>query len=362
MSDEKTKKAKGIRLSNKHAFIALAIALSVMLVVLIAVLVSTLPDNPLAPEAAVTQAGVDPVLTLSGPGSGDAPVFDRPLGVAFGENGRVYVSDTGNNRVCAFDSQGVFLFEFGGFGVAKPLQGIQSTWDPGELNFPAGIDVGPDGNVYVADFRNDQVQVFTADGEFVRAFPDPQSPVGKGSSGQDGTGVAATDVEVDGDLVYVTDQYQVIVFTTEGEFVEQFGKPGVEVGSMDHPNGLAVAQDGTLYVADSNHNRVMAFDSEREVIWTLGDPQGFSAEQSEAVLELPRGLAVDDEGNILVVDTFNFSVVRVSPDGVVLDTFGERGTEAGQFNFPNDVDVQGELLLVADKENDRVQVVRVVNK
>jgi tripartite motif-containing protein 71 len=362
VSENTAKKPAGFRLTNRHAFIGLAIALAVMLSVLIAVLISTLPDGALSPDASSVQAGVEPVMMLAGPGTGENPLFERPLGIAFGESGAIYVSDTGNNRICVFDDRGQFQFEFGGFGVAKPLQGIESTWDPGELNFPAGIDVGPDGKVYVADFRNDQVQVFTADGQFIRAFPDAQSSVGKGSSGQDGTGIAATDVEVAGDLVYVTDQYQVFVFTTEGEYVEQFGKPGSGEGDLDHPNGLAVAQDGTVYVADSNHNRVIAFDSEREVVWVLGGPQGMSNAASDAPLGLPRGLAVDAEGNILVVDTFEFSIVRVSPEGDVMDTFGERGTEAGQFNFPNDVDSQGDLLLVADKENDRVQVVRVVEE
>ena len=53
-----------------------------------------------------TRAGIEPVFSIVGPGKGAAPYFKRPMGAAFGLDGRIYVSDTGNNRVCVFNRDG----------------------------------------------------------------------------------------------------------------------------------------------------------------------------------------------------------------------------------------------------------------
>ncbi|GAB4276376.1 MAG: SBBP repeat-containing protein [Coriobacteriia bacterium] len=356
--------AKRKGLTPRKAFMVVAIFLAVLLVALLVYILLLMSDKSLLDvfEGGDRPPGVKPLFAIEGPGTGDHPTFDRPLGVAYGPDGRIYVADTGNNRVCVFDGDGEFLFEFGGFGVLKPAPGVQPTWDAGEFNFPAGIDCDEAGNVYVADFHNDQIQMFDADGEFIRAFPSAFEPVGLGSSGEGGKGIAVTDVAARAGYVYATDRYQVFVFTTEGEFVRQFGKPGNGPGDLDHPNGIAVGEDGTIYVSDSNHNRVSAFTQEGEPIWNLGRiPEGMQ-DTAEREFGLPRGLAVMDDGNVLVVDAFDFVLVRVSPDGKILSSHGERGVELGQFNFPNDVDVSGDRVVVADKENDRVQVLELVEE
>jgi DNA-binding beta-propeller fold protein YncE len=282
------------------------------------------------------------------------------MGVAVDKRNRIYVTDTGNNRVCVFDSSGRFLFEFGGFGIAKPAGG-KSTYQPGSLNFPVGIDVDDDGNVYVASFRNDSIEMFDGDGKPLRRFPDPLAVTGNGGSGQDGLGIAVTDVEVFGDRVYATDAYQILVFSTEGELLDQWGKPGAGEGDLDHPNGLAVAADGTVYVADSNHARVTAFSPEGVVLWQVGQiPAGIS-DHTDRDLELPRGLTVLADDSVLVVDAFGFELVRIARDGRILAKYGERGVDPGQMNFANDVERLRSYVVIADKENGRTQLVRLVD-
>lgn len=341
-------------------FLGLAVLLAIVLVALLLYLVLFLGPDGLVKSGGDVTAGIRPILVIDGPGTGGNPRFSRPLGAAFGPDGRIYVADTGNDRVCIFDATGGFVSEFGGKGIAKPLPGAKATWDPGEMNFPAGIDVDENGEVYVADFRNDQVQVFDADGGFLRRFPDPLSRVGKGSSGQDGLGIAATDVAVHDGRVYITDQFQVFVFTTQGEYVTQFGRPGTMPGDLDRPNGVAVARDGTLLVADSNNNRVQAFTPDLEPLWTTGSPVSDLNSESDNEFGLPRGITVNDRGEVLVVDSFEFEIVRMNLQGDIESRHGELGTAPGQFNFPNSVDNLGRRLLVADKENDRVQVLELV--
>lgn len=360
-------------LTPRQAFTLLAVALALMLIALIIYLLLTLSPKSFSAKGGTAIAGIKPVLVIEGPGTGKRPRFDRPMGAAFGRDGRIYVADTGNNRVCVFDKRGTFLFEFGGFGVGKPLAGIKPTWKEGLMNFPVGIDVDDRGRVYVADFRNDQVQVFDTRGKFLAVFPDRMAPTGRGSSGQDGGGIAVTDVAAGGDRVYATDTFQIFEFTIDGKLVGQFGKPGAGSGDLDHPNGVAATPDGTVYVSDSNHNRVTAFNEKGKALWNVGAPVGMTdpakaatevtrTATPEETLGLPRGLTVLDDGSLIVADAFDFQLVHISPTGRIMGRYGQRGVRPAEINFANDVDSLGDLLLVADKENNRVQVVELVRK
>jgi DNA-binding beta-propeller fold protein YncE len=301
-----------------------------------------------------TVAGLTPVLVIEGPGRGDEPAFARPMDAAFAPNGRIYVVDTENDRVVVFSQNGRFLFTFGGFGLTKPLPGYDATWEEGLMNSPLGIEVDENGDIYVADFRNDQIQVFDDRGRFLRRFPDPTRVVGRGGSGQDGTGIAVTDVALWGDLVYALDSYQVVVFTKDGEFVRQFGRPGSAPGELGRPNGIAIMPDSTVLVADSNNSRVQAFTLDGVFKWETGARGGTPYE-----FGLPRGITVIDEDTVAVVDAFTFSVVLLSAEGEPKRSVGIRGVLPAQLNFPNGIDAEGDLLLIADKENDRVQLLRL---
>jgi sugar lactone lactonase YvrE len=353
---------RGLYLTPRQAFIGLAVVLVIALFALLAYLLFLLQPRGLGQRGGSAADGIQPLFTIQGPGTGKQPTFDRPLGVAFGAGGHIYISDTGNNRICEFDGNGGFIKEWGGFGVAKPASGGVFSWKPGRLNFPDGIATDENGDVYVADFRNDCIEVFDKDGKWLRRFPEPTKPVGKGSSGQDGRGIAVTAVAVKAGKVYATDTYQVFVFTTAGKLVRQFGMPGRQAGDLDHPNGIAVGDDGTIYVSDSNHARVIAFTPDGKAKWNVGRIPASMNDTSPAAFELPRGLAVMPGGDIVAVDVFAFDLVRMSPAGKVVTSYGARGVDPGQFNFPNAVSVVGSTLAVADKENNRIQVLRLVGK
>lgn len=303
--------------------------------------------------------GLIPEFSMYGPGRGDMPTFSNPMGAAWSRDGRrIYVADTDNNRIVVFDSKGRYLSEFGGFGVAKPLPGAEATWDPGELNYPTDVAVGEDGTVYVADFYNDSISAFDAEGKFVRRFPDPNAVVGRGGSGQEGRGIAVTALAVNGEKIYATDQYQVCVFNARGELIKQFGLPGVGPRGLDHPAGIAADRDDNLFVADSNHNRVVRYTQEGVPSWITGRPVGDLKSESKNPFVLPRGIALKLDGGLLVADPLAQQIVELDRDGHVIRTLGARGTAPGQLNFPTDVDLSGERMLVADRENNRVQVVR----
>ena len=75
--------------------------------------------------------------------------FTRPNGVAVDEEGNIIVADSRNDRIQVFSSSGVFITKFGLKGTA-----------PGEFDRPSGICISPEGVLIVVDFGNNRVQMF----------------------------------------------------------------------------------------------------------------------------------------------------------------------------------------------------------
>ena len=111
--------------------------------------------------------------------------FNLPWGIAIDNNGDVYVADWRNDRVQKFTADGRFLAEF---GSAEPAQfrSPHISWSSpdkaedgselragagvGEFSRPTGVAVDKDGDIYVADWGNDRVQVLTSDGRYITTF------------------------------------------------------------------------------------------------------------------------------------------------------------------------------------------------
>ncbi len=126
-------------------------------------------------------------------GSGEGE-FNMPWGIAIDGKGDVYVADWKNHRVQKFNPDGTFLAQFGrptpGAGELKyptsyprnitfshlfRLEGA----DTGELNHPSHVSVDKDGDVYVSDWANNRVQIYTSDGEFITSLYGDAQQFGK---------------------------------------------------------------------------------------------------------------------------------------------------------------------------------------
>ena len=92
-------------------------------------------------------------------------------------------------------------------------------------------------------------------------------------------------------------------------------------------------------------------------MWSVGERLGDVTKGSGGVFEVPRGLVCMDDGAVIVADALASHLVRLTATGKLDGRFGRRGDAPGEFNFPTDIDSQEGRLVVAEKGNNRVQVV-----
>jgi len=185
----------------------------------------------------------------------------------------------------------------------------------GQLNRPRGIAVAPDGSIYVVDARNARIQKYAPTGEFVLSF------------GSEGSGPG-----------------QLARFATAGG---------------GGPNGIAIDENGNVYVADTWNHRIQVFSAEGVYLNSWGtffdagdDP--LQAESNGGSFYGPRGLAYFD-GELYVTDTGNERVQVFAPDGTFLRMWGSAGNGDGNLLEPVGIAVTSDgTILVADSHNARI--------
>jgi predicted membrane-bound mannosyltransferase/DNA-binding beta-propeller fold protein YncE len=175
---------------------------------------------------------------------GQPGLFYGPRALAVGQDGNIYVMDTGNKRIQEFSADGDFIAQYGGSGVVE-----------GRFDEPVGLAQDGDGNWYVADTWNMRIQKFDAGFNYLAQWPV------EGWTSQSVVNKPALAVDPERNLVYAVDpeNYRVLVFTTDGTFHATFGQYGNDEMSFVLPTGIAVGPDGEIYVADGDGHRIMIF-------------------------------------------------------------------------------------------------------
>ncbi|CAK4868622.1 unnamed protein product [Aphanomyces euteiches] len=276
--------------------------------------------------------------------------FKHPYGVTVDSKGNMYVADTGNHRILKRDA---VTLTWSRWGTIDDKAGTGL----GEFNRPTSVAIDSDGNVYVADMKNDRIQRLEADtntwSEWKEAdelgrFDDPMS-IAIDSTGN----------------IYVADTYNFRILKREAatNIWSEWTMPGDgavdDWGDFSIPFGVSVDSADNLYIADTGNDRIFKRDATTNE-WSRWTSADNTAGTGLGEFYYPTGVAVDSHGNAYVADVQNNRIQKLD---AVTNTWsewkkngGEAGSGLGEFDHPFAVAVdRSDNLFVSDMGNGRVQ-------
>jgi tripartite motif-containing protein 71 len=275
--------------------------------------------------------------------------LNEPHGIAVSPSS-VFVTDTVNQRMQRFDLDGSNPIKWGDKGTAETSA---------SFNWAQGVGYNPQsGNIWVANTRNNRMDEFGPDGS------GPLRTLGHRVGGGDATFNWPMDVVFDASgHMYVADtnNNRIQAFTVTPTGITSLwitGSLGTGVGNFNKPWGVAF--DGTgatprVLVADMRNSRIVALNANNgNWLSVLPIARGPGAGR----VKTPRGIAVAGDGSIWIADTGNSRIEMFNNDGTFANELvGTLGSANDQFNFPQGIRIgPGGLLYVADAYNNRIQV------
>jgi mucin-19 len=309
-------------------------------------------------------------------GIGTAASFNQPFGVAADTKGNIYVVDHLNNLIRKITPAGV-VTTLAGSGTIGSANGIGAA---ASFNNPTGIAVDVAGNIYVADVSNNLIRKITPAG-VVTTLAGSGALGSTDGPGASATFSNPSGVAVDGaGNVYVADlSNNLIRKITPGGVVSTLAGSGLSgsadgtgaAATFDQPYGIAVDAQGNVYVADWGNNLIRKI-TPAGVVTTIagtGKPGAADGMGINASFNKPFGLAIDQNGYLYVVDTGNEELREISPAGLVTTVAGNgtRGATNGagnqtSFYQPTGVVADGAgNVYVADEFNNLIRQIVVVS-
>jgi sugar lactone lactonase YvrE len=300
----------------------------------------------------ITPSGV--VTTLAGTagsygsadGTGAAALFNGPSGVAVDGSGNLFVADAGNNTIRKITPTGVVTTLAGTAGLSGSADG---TGAAARFNGLAAVAVDGAGNVFVADSFNDAIRKITPSG-VVTTLVSAGHPEGLSVDGA-------------GNVFFADYGNSTIRKITPSGVVTTLAGTAGSSGSADGtgaaarfngPAGVAVDRAGNVFVADDGNNTIRKITPSGVVTTLAGSadqPGSADGTGAAARFSSPSGVAVDGSGNVFVADSFNSTIRKITPSGVVTTLAGT----AALFNDPWGVAVDGSgNVFVADRDNDTI--------
>jgi sugar lactone lactonase YvrE len=305
----------------------------------------------------------------SADGTGSAAQFRNPYGLTIDHDGNGYVADSSNHTIRKVTPGGTVTTLA---GLASSYGSSDGTGTNARFWLPASVAVDGFGNVFVADSNNSTIRKVTTTG-VVTTFAGRAGGFGS----NDGTGAAARFYSPEGiaidqdDNLYVSDTYNytirkitpaAVVTTLAGAPGQIFPLGADGTGSAARfyfPAGIATDTNGNVYVADTQNNTIRKIAPGGVVTTIAGNPRFYGTADGpgpDARFYMPNGLAADAAGNVYVADTYNYTIRRVTPTGMVTTLAGDPSsgfTADGTGRFATfrspagvAVDIQGTLYVI----------------
>ncbi len=154
-----------------------------------------------------------------------------------------------------------------------------------------------------------------------------------------------------GGKLFVVEQKGNQVKIFDAEKLALIGSLKPTSGSFREPRGIWIDEAGNIYVADTGNSRIIVFRSSGEEIASIGK-EGMG----DGEFYYPRGVVVDEEGLIWVVDTAHNCIQVLDRTGKFLFRFGQGGEGEGDFHHPRYIFVRGDFVFISDYRNHRIKI------
>eukprot|EP01124_Arcella_intermedia_P006813 TRINITY_DN14109_c0_g1_i1.p1 TRINITY_DN14109_c0_g1~~TRINITY_DN14109_c0_g1_i1.p1 ORF type:complete len:704 (+),score=191.81 TRINITY_DN14109_c0_g1_i1:61-2172(+) len=263
------------------------------------------------------------VLTIAGDGTkghldGEAKVakFNKPYGIVVDKHNNLIVVDHEGCRIRKIDPTTGIVSTIAGSGLEGYLDGDASN---AKFDCPFGISMDKVGNLFIGDYINHRIRKLSLNGK-------------------------------------------VETFAGDGNQGFNDGIPGTFSG----PRGVAVDQEGNVYVADGDNHRIRKVLPNGTVTTLAGDgTRGYTdgLDPKKAKFSVPRGVAVDNKGNVFVADTDNHVIRKIAPSGEVSTVAGDGNegfvngnAKSARFSRPFGITVDlYDNIIVADSRNHAIR-------
>lgn len=302
--------------------------------------------------------------------------LNRPLDLSIDENGKIYIADTGNNRIVVIDKN----FEFLGILESYTVDGEHY-----EFSSPTGLSISRDGVLYVADTGNNQVVALDDQSNVIRVIEKPASEVL-----EEGFVFEPLKVAVDyADRVYVIarNMFQgIMTFDSDGNFRGFSGKIEVKISTYDKIwrkfttkeqrskqqlfiptefTGMEVDQDGFIYATNVDPQGTQAIrrlnPKGEDVIRTgpnqqLGGDLNFRWSGDYSGASRIEDIVIRENGIYSVIDFQRGRVFTYDYEGNLLYIFGGLGSQTGTFTSPVAIEKLDDRLLVLDSSKNAIML------
>ena len=304
-----------------------------------------------------------------------------PAGLAFDRNGNLYIADRANHRVRKVDKKGIITTVAGNGTSGFSGDGGPAT--QASLNLPSGVVVDTKGNLYIADRSNNRVRVVDTQG-IIKTF------AGTGSDGFHGDNMPALKATLDKPFGLALDKDNNLYIADRGNNrirkVNRSGLISTVAGdggfyyigdngpayraSIAGPTGVTVDNQGNIYIADRSNNRIRMVDKLGMIRTVMGtgqqDYNGDSELARETNLHLPFGVALDKNGDLLVIDRSHYRIRKLIMKGNKVTTLAGNGVkqfggdggpaQGANLEFPHGIDVDSkDNVIFADKAHYRIR-------
>jgi len=254
----------------------------------------------------------------------------NPGGVFVDSQGNIFIADSYNHRIRKVNYSTGIITTVAGNGTAE-YGGDGGLATSANLNFPYGVFLDTQGNIFIADSLNNAIRKVNNSTGIITTV------AGKGIAGRQGDGGLATSA------------------------------------NLYYPTGVFVDSQGNIFIADNVNNRIRIVNNTNGIITTVvgNENQGYGGDgglATNATLYKPYGVFVDSQGNIFIADSMNQRVRKVNYSTGIITTVAGNGTPGyggdgglainANLNYPYGVFVDSqENIFIADVFNNRIQKV-----